>query len=256
MTSEYQSSEALPSVRFRPRQPIQASRLALRLRPDGFPMGLVRKPPCDRAPVPDPSVGVTQIVDIAVAAAGITLALPVLVLIALLVWAHDGGAPVFAHRRIGFGGRLFPCLKFRSMVSDAGARLDHLLATDPAARREWMRDHKLRDDPRITPLGRFLRSTSLDELPQLFNVLAGQMSLVGPRPIVTGEIERYGRYYDLYRSVRPGITGLWQVSGRNDLSYRRRVALDILYCRSKSIQLDFAILGRTIPAVLMRRGSA
>ena len=157
--------------------------------------------------------------------------------------------------RIGRGGREFPCLKFRSMAVDAEARLESHLASSAAARREWDRYHKLEFDPRITPLGRFLRSSSLDELPQLFNVLRGEMSLVGPRPIVRAEVRRYNRYFPVYCSTRPGLTGLWQVLGRNRVSYRRRVAADVLYVRRKSLWLNIRILVATIPAVLLRRGA-
>ena len=150
---------------------------------------------------------------------------------------------------------LFKCLKFRSMLVDADRRLQELLAQDPVARAEWERDHKLRDDPRITALGSFLRRSSVDEIPQLFNVLRGEMSLVGPRPIVAAEVPRYRRYINHYCSVTPGITGLWQVSGRNDVSYRRRVALDVTYARSKSLLFDLKILAATVPAVLLRKGS-
>jgi lipopolysaccharide/colanic/teichoic acid biosynthesis glycosyltransferase len=141
------------------------------------------------------------------------------------------------------------------MVVDAEARLAALLARSPEARREWEADQKLRDDPRVTLLGRILRVSSIDELPQLFNVLRGEMSLVGPRPIVTGEVARYGRRFTQYCSVRPGITGLWQISGRNDVSYRRRVAMDTVFANTLSLSLYLKILFATVPAVLKREGS-
>jgi exopolysaccharide production protein ExoY len=141
------------------------------------------------------------------------------------------------------------------MAVDAEARLSELLKNDPVARLEWDRDHKLKNDPRITPIGNFLRKSSLDELPQLFNVLIGEMSLVGPRPIVIGEVARYGRYFQQYCSVRPGITGLWQISGRNDVTYRRRVAMDVTYARAQSYGLNMRILVGTVPSVLFARGS-
>jgi exopolysaccharide production protein ExoY len=192
----------------------------------------------------------------AVLALGLLIALaPLMIVVAFLVWVQDRGPIFFAHRRIGRGGRVFPCMKFRSMAVDAEARLQHLLATDENARIEWAADHKLRNDPRITGLGLFLRKSSLDELPQLFNVLRGEMSLVGPRPVVYAEAERYGRWFSHYCAVRPGITGLWQVSGRNEVSYRKRVAMDVLYSRNKSAMLDFKILVNTVPAVLLRKGS-
>jgi lipopolysaccharide/colanic/teichoic acid biosynthesis glycosyltransferase len=181
--------------------------------------------------------------------------LPLLVAVALAVWMQDRGPVFFAQRRLGRGGRSFRCLKFRTMAVDAEARLDALLSRDPFARAEWARDQKLRKDPRVTRLGNFLRKSSLDELPQLFNVLRGEMNLVGPRPIVEAEICRYGRRYAHYCSVRPGITGLWQVSGRNDVSYRTRVAMDCLYATRRTLGLDLYILATTIPVVLGRRGS-
>ncbi|THD78832.1 MAG: exopolysaccharide biosynthesis protein [Phenylobacterium sp.] len=180
---------------------------------------------------------------------------PVMLGVALAVFMQDGGPMVFAHRRIGRGGRYFYCLKFRSMAVDAERRLNALLASDPAARAEWEKDHKLRDDPRVTKLGAFLRKSSLDELPQLFNVLRGEMSLVGPRPIVDAEIVKYGRRFDSYCAVKPGITGLWQVSGRNDTTYRTRVALDCVYAKRRNLMLDGMIIAATVPAVLLRKGS-
>jgi lipopolysaccharide/colanic/teichoic acid biosynthesis glycosyltransferase len=182
------------------------------------------------------------------------LAVP-LVLIALLVRV-DGGPALFAHRRIGRGGVPFRCLKFRTMVPDAEARLAALLATDPAARAEWEATRKLRDDPRITRIGRFLRASSLDELPQLINVLRGEMSLVGPRPVPEAELAAcYGAAAEHYKSVRPGITGLWQVSGRSDTSYADRVALDVAYVTRPSLREDLRILLRTPLVVLFRRGA-
>jgi lipopolysaccharide/colanic/teichoic acid biosynthesis glycosyltransferase len=197
-----------------------------------------------------------RVLDVALATLGVIILAPLLVVLALAIWLQDGGSPIFAHRRLGRHGLPFPCLKFRTMVVDSDVRLRELLANDVEAAREWNRDHKLRNDPRITALGRILRKTSLDELPQLFNVIAGQMNLVGPRPIVAGEVVRYGRYFTNYCQVRPGITGLWQVSGRNDVSYRRRVALDTVYSRKQSFAVDMFILTRTVPAVLSARGSS
>jgi lipopolysaccharide/colanic/teichoic acid biosynthesis glycosyltransferase len=193
--------------------------------------------------------------DVVAALIALVFFLPLMLVIALLIYASDPGPVLFAHRRVGKGGRHFRCLKFRSMAVDAEARLAELLANDPAARAEWSRDHKLKRDPRITTVGSFLRKSSLDELPQLFNVLRGEMGLVGPRPIVDAEVDRYGRYFSHYCSVRPGITGLWQISGRNDVSYRRRVAFDVAYSRSRSALMDAKILALTIPSVVFARGS-
>ena len=185
----------------------------------------------------------------------IVIALPVMLLVGLIVVLQDAGRPIFVQQRIGRGGIPFPCLKFRTMVVDSQAQLERLLASDPEAAHEWATDQKLRNDPRITLIGAWLRKSSLDELPQLFNIAAGQMSFVGPRPIVDSEVSRYGRYFQHYISVRPGLTGLWQVSGRSDLTYRRRVVIDTVYVRTRSLALDLMIVLRTIPAMLTRRGS-
>lgn len=180
---------------------------------------------------------------------------PLMLLIAASIYLSDPGPLVFKQRRIGRGGKLFKCLKFRTMAVDAEERLVALLETDPAARAEWDRDHKLKDDPRIVGIGRFLRKSSLDELPQLFNVLFGDMSLVGPRPIVPDEARRYGRYLKQYCQVRPGLTGLWQISGRNDVTYRRRVAFDVVYVRNSTTAFNMRILALTVPCVLLSKGS-
>jgi lipopolysaccharide/colanic/teichoic acid biosynthesis glycosyltransferase len=196
-----------------------------------------------------------RVIDCLIAGLALIAAAPLMVLIAVLVTLEDGGPILFGQHRLGLGGRTFRCWKFRTMVVDAEARLAALLASDPAARREWDADHKLRKDPRITPLGQLLRVSSIDELPQLINVLAGEMSLVGPRPIVQAEVARYGRWYRHYCASRPGITGVWQVSGRNDVSYDRRVAMDVFFAQKKSVKVYFSILLATVPSVLFRTGS-
>ncbi|WP_419814057.1 sugar transferase [Glacieibacterium sp.] len=198
---------------------------------------------------------IVRVIDVLLAASLAVILAPIIAILCLVIWLHDGASPIFVHWRIGRGGESFPCLKLRTMVPDAERRLEELLETDPDAAREWALDQKLREDPRITSLGAFLRKSSLDELPQLFNVMVGQMSMVGPRPIVAAEVPRYGRYIRDYCRVRPGITGLWQVSGRNLLSYRRRVALDTLYSRNKSLAIDLLILTRTVHAVVARHGA-
>ena len=193
--------------------------------------------------------------DIVGAGLGLVVLAPFFLIVAMMVRA-DGGPAFFAHQRVGRVGKLFGCLKFRSMVIDSQARLEDLLANDPAARAEWDATRKLKNDPRITRIGRFLRSTSLDELPQLINVLRGEMSLVGPRPVQEAEIDRYyGASAAHYMAVRPGITGLWQVSGRSETSYESRVALDVAYVSRPSLLADIAILLRTPVAVLSRRGA-
>lgn len=175
--------------------------------------------------------------------------LPLMLVIVVLL-GREGGPAIYRHRRIGRDGRAFECLKFRSMVPDADRVLRELLERQPELKAEWVRDHKLRGDPRVTALGRFLRRTSLDELPQLWNVLRGEMSLVGPRPVVREELMRYGRSLPVYLSAKPGITGLWQVTGRNDTDYRRRVALDVYYVRKQNLLLDLYILLKTTRVVL------
>ncbi len=182
-------------------------------------------------------------------------ATPVLLLIAVAICLETPGAPIFAHQRIGRSGRPFPCLKFRTMVRNSAELLESLLCENPSAREEWQNDFKLRCDPRVTRVGAFLRRTSLDELPQLLNVMIGQMSLVGPRPIISEEIAKYGEAIADYHLVRPGLTGLWQVSGRNDLSYEQRVELDSWYVRNWSPWFDLTILFRTIGVVLGRKGA-
>ena len=193
--------------------------------------------------------------DIIGAGLGLVVLSPFFLIVALMVRA-DGGPAFYAHQRVGRAGKLFGCLKFRSMVIDSQARLEALLASNPAARAEWEATRKLKNDPRITRIGRFLRSTSLDELPQLINVLRGEMSLVGPRPVQEAEIDRYyGASAAHYMAVRPGITGLWQVSGRSETSYESRVALDVAYVSRPSMIADLGILLRTPVAVLSRRGA-
>lgn len=181
--------------------------------------------------------------------------LPVLLLVAALIWIEDRGPVVFAHFRIGRNGRPFRCYKFRTMVRNADVALRDLLATDPNLRAQWERDQKLEDDPRITRIGRFLRRTSLDELPQLYNIWRGEMAFVGPRPIVMQELRRYGPWKRHYLSVRPGLTGLWQVSGRNGVSYDQRVALDRDYAEQHSWLLDTLIVARTFKVVALRHGA-
>jgi exopolysaccharide production protein ExoY len=179
---------------------------------------------------------------------------PVLVVVGMAL-ARDRGPIIYSHARTGRNGRTFGCLKFRTMVPNAEQVLRDLLHQDPQLRLEWLRDHKLRNDPRVTTIGHFLRRTSLDELPQLWNVLKGDMSLVGPRPVVREEWQRYGRHINTYLTAKPGVTGLWQVKGRSDCCYRRRVALDRYYVRKRSLSLDISILLQTVKVVLRGRGA-
>ena len=190
-----------------------------------------------------------------VASAILLFALPTMFFIAVIMFSTDRGPILFSHERIGRNGKRFQCLKFRSMVVNSQEALRQHLELRPQARAEWEATQKLRDDPRITRLGRFLRVTSLDELPQLINVIRGEMSLVGPRPIVQDEVARYADQIEHYAAVRPGITGLWQVSGRSDVGYDQRVELDTLYVREQSFVGDLVILVKTVKVVVMRTGS-
>lgn len=185
----------------------------------------------------------------------IILALSLLLLALYFIIRRDGGDAIYGHERIGQNGKPFKCLKFRSMVTNSKEVLDDLLANNAEARAEWEKDFKLKNDPRITKIGRLLRKTSLDELPQLFNVLKGEMSLVGPRPIVQEELERYHNDVSYYLMAKPGMTGLWQVSGRNDVDYDTRVYFDSWYVKNWSLWNDIAILFKTINVVFKRDGA-
>lgn len=180
---------------------------------------------------------------------------PFLVLIALVILVTEGGPIFFAHKRIGLDGKAFYCLKFRTMAKDAEARLEALLASDPAIREHWEANQKLDDDPRITCLGEFLRKSSLDELPQFLNVLRGEMAIVGPRPIVDAEAHHYGDNFTDYLSVKPGVTGLWQVNGRSSTTYEERVAMDVDYVRNRSFMRDIGIIIKTVKVVALGKGA-
>ena len=185
----------------------------------------------------------------------LTLFAPLMAVVAWLIWRKDGRPIFFGHYRVGRDGQMFKCWKFRSMVINSAEILAELLQSDPAAKAEWDRDQKLANDPRITPVGAFLRKTSLDELPQLFNVLKGEMRLVGPRPITLGELDRYGEARWHYLNAMPGMTGLWQVSGRSDTTYEERVELDRDYVERRSLWSDVVILLKTIAVVLGKGGA-
>lgn len=196
-----------------------------------------------------------RVFDMVGAASLLILFSPLFLLIALSVKLDDRGPIFFGHRRIGHDGKPFLCLKFRTMVTDGDARLAAYLAENPLARAEWTRNRKLRNDVRVTPMGRVLRKLSLDELPQLLNVLRGDMSLVGPRPIMDEEMPLYGDRGSYYLRSRPGLTGKWQVSGRSDTTYEERVRLDSYYVEHWSFSGDIWIILKTIPVVLLAKGS-
>ncbi|MEJ2408049.1 MAG: sugar transferase [Novosphingobium sp.] len=193
--------------------------------------------------------------DIVVALLILIAAFPFLALVALVLFASDPGPIFYAHRRIGYRGRYFDCIKFRTMKVNGDAILHAHLQASESARREWEETHKLRNDPRVTAAGAIMRKFSFDEFPQLINVLTGDMSLVGPRPIVETEVERYGHHFEHYCCVRPGLTGLWQTSGRSDTSYQQRVEMDMSYIARKSLAFDIWLLCKTIPAVVLARGA-
>jgi exopolysaccharide production protein ExoY len=188
--------------------------------------------------------------DVLIAVAALILAAPLLVLVAVFIKVFEGGPVLFRQLRVGHRGHLFECLKFRTMATNAGELLERHLAADPAALREWEETRKLSRDPRVTWLGHALRKSSLDELPQLINVLKGEMSCVGPRPVVPEELASYGSNVSSYLVTRPGLTGMWKVSGRNKLTYGQRVALDAYYAAHWSMRMDIVILVQTVPALM------
>jgi exopolysaccharide production protein ExoY len=198
-------------------------------------------------------VGLTskRVIDVVLAFSGIVLLAPLLITCFVVAVVTSPGPVLFRHRRVGFKGKYFDCLKFRTMVTDAPERLRQLLDTDPSAAAEWTANRKLRNDPRVTAIGAILRKSSLDELPQLFNVLKGDMSIVGPRPVTEEELVRYSSAIDTYYACRPGITGLWQVSGRSTTTFNKRVECDCFYAQNWSIALDAKIIMATIPAVCL-----
>ena len=196
-----------------------------------------------------------RVLDSVLALAAFVLLLPFFLLVPVLIKLTSRGPVFYRQTRLGKMGRPIRVWKFRSMYADADERLKAILESDPARRAEWEANFKLADDPRVTPLGRFLRKTSIDEFPQLFNVFAGDMALVGPRPIVEAEVAHYGSAYETFSSVKPGITGLWQASGRSDTDYARRVALDVHYVLNWSPWMDIWILFRTVYAVAFMRGA-
>jgi exopolysaccharide production protein ExoY len=200
--------------------------------------------------------GPKRLLDIATATVALVILSPALLMVSALVRVLDGGPVLIAHQRVGYRGKLFGCLKFRTMVTNGDEVLKQHLADNPDAAREWEEARKLKDDPRVTSLGRVLRKTSLDELPQFLNVLRGEMSCVGPRPIVVAELTKYDWQARHYLRTRPGLTGIWQVSGRSSTTYRMRVAMDTLYVRRWSLGLDIRLLAMTIPALLKLNDAA
>lgn len=214
-----------------------------------------------RSSVPSPSTSfaysrVKRLIDVVLVLAAAPIWVPLCMVLSLLVRFTSPGPVFFSHRRIGHHGAFFSMWKFRTMCTNSAEVLEKHLASHPEDRASWARDHKLRNDPRITPIGWFLRKSSLDELPQLWNVITGRMSLVGPRPIVAAEVEKYNDDFAYYVSVDPGISGLWQCSGRSSLTYKARVALDRQYVETWSLGGDLKILIKTAVRVLQFKDAA
>jgi len=206
--------------------------------------------------IPVKHIPVKRVFDLLFSLAAILLLSPLFLLIALCIRLTSKGPVIFSHERIGRGGKRFRCYKFRTMYEDAERRLQDLLKSDPSIRQEWETNYKLQKDPRVTRVGKFLRKSSLDELPQFFNVLRGDLSVVGPRPVTLEEIRRcIGPYTNLFLSIRPGITGPWQVNGRSNTCYGTRIEMDLDYVQNHSITWDIGLILRTIPAVLFSRGA-
>ncbi len=229
---------------------LQHNDVVVDVRVDGQPRTYLRSQLPETTPSKRPTTRV--VAEAFLASVCLVVCSPLLFLLSISVWANSTTPVLFRQQRVGQHGRLFTCFKFRTMHADADRRLEQLLLESRELRMEWARDQKLKDDPRVTPVGKFLRKTSLDELPQLFNIVRGEMAFVGPRPVVPAESLRYGGALATVLSVPPGVTGLWQVSGRNDLTYSERIALDLRYVEERSVLSDLKIVGRTL--LLLARG--
>lgn len=218
-------------------------------------LGPLQQKSADQVGFPPPLPMSKRVFDVVFSAAALLFFAPFFAIVAALILMTDRGPVFFVQERVGRGGKRFRCLKFRTMVTDAEAQLEALLARDPVARAEWEASRKLAHDPRVSCIGRILRKTSLDELPQFLNVLRGDMSVVGPRPIMPDEMHFYREHLYDYKSVAPGITGAWQVSGRSNTTYAERVAIDAAYLANRSFWLDLKIVARTVGAVLLQNGA-
>lgn len=229
----------------------------LHFAPDGFAAGAANVNHAGAGAAALPADGLyaawgKRCLDLSLIFLSLPLVLPLVAVCALLLWA-EGGNPFYRQMRLGRGGREFAILKLRTMVRDADAKLEAMLVADPALRREWEETQKLKNDPRITRVGAFLRATSLDELPQLWNVVTGDMSLVGPRPMLPGQLPLYGNGR-AYFALRPGLTGIWQVSARNESRFSYRAELDAQYLQRRSLGLDLTLIARTFAVVARRTG--
>lgn len=194
--------------------------------------------------------------DIAFSVFALLFFFPLFLGLAIIIRLTSKGPAIYAHERIGRGGKTFRCFKFRSMYADSDERLKELLKNNPEMKEEWDRSHKLKNDPRITPIGKFIRKTSLDEFPQFLNVLKGDLSVVGPRPVVRAEVNKHLKEKaPKILSVRPGLTGIWQVSGRSNTTYAERIMMDEAYIDSHNLWLDIKLIAKTVPAMLSKRGA-
>lgn len=201
------------------------------------------------------SSALKRAMDLVIALTVLAFVAPIFLIVYALIKIFDPGPALFSHLRVGRDGRMFTVYKFRTMRIDAQERLEEVLSSDPVAAAEWAQFQKLKNDPRVTLIGRILRRSSIDELPQLLNIVRGEMSVIGPRPVTSGEIHRYGAEYPYYTAVRPGVLGLWQVKGRNKLTYPERVAYDVQYVKTWSIWQDIKILFMAVPVVLLGLGA-
>lgn len=196
---------------------------------------------------------VKRIIDVVGCSIGLIVLSPIFIIIAVLIKIEDPKGPVFySHNRIGKNGKIIPVYKFRSMFQNADQMLHNFT---PEQKREYAENYKLKKDPRITTVGHFIRKTSLDELPQLVNVLKGEMTIVGPRPIIELELDKYGEYRDIYLSITPGLTGMWQAFGRSETSYEQRIRMDVYYAKNRCLLLDIKIILWTIISVVLQKGA-
>jgi len=201
------------------------------------------------------NLALKRLLDLFLVFMSLPIVLPVVFVIAILIKATSPGPVFYGHMRVGKNGKPLKAWKFRSMVIDADKQLAHILATDPVRAAEWEKDRKFTDDPRVTKIGKFLRKTSLDEIPQLWNIFLGQMSFVGPRPVTKPELAKYGKYADYVLSVKPGLSGMWQISGRSDTGYEERITLDTYYIQNWSLWLDIWIIIKTVWVVIKGKGA-
>jgi len=242
--SYYRYTISVPKKQF-------ASTMSLHMRDFGGIMGFS----CTHNLTKQGNLALKRLLDLFLVFMSLPIVLPVVFVIAILIKATSPGPVFYGHMRVGKNGKPLKAWKFRSMVIDADKQLAHILATDPVRAAEWEKDRKFTDDPRVTKIGKFLRKTSLDEIPQLWNIFLGQMSFVGPRPVTKPELAKYGKYADYVLSVKPGLSGMWQISGRSDTGYEERITLDTYYIQNWSLWLDIWIIIKTVWVVIKGKGA-